>query len=66
MKRKEIKALSINHANDASQINNKRGMARKTKRKSSKKLRSVLKLTDGQVQKLVSNFDAKSWNDESL
>jgi len=43
MKRKEVTAKTITQSNDAGTIQSKRGMARKAKRNSSKRLRRLLK-----------------------
>jgi hypothetical protein len=43
MDRKEIRAKTIDQSNDASCIGNRRKMARRAKRHSSKKLRQLLR-----------------------
>ncbi len=43
MKRKEIKAKTVTQSNDATSINSKRGMIKRAKRHSNKKLRQLIK-----------------------
>src|SRR5438876_771641 len=51
MRRREVKAKTITQSNDASSTGNNRGMARRAKRTSGKKLRqAVAKDTDAQIR----------------